>query len=64
LNFYTVLIEGIINIALNIVFIIQMGIIGAAVATSITYFIRFVINYLLCQHDLKKPNVDPNERPE
>lgn len=53
LNFYTVLIEGIINIALNIVFIIQMGIIGAAVATSITYFIRFVINYSLCQYDLK-----------
>ena len=53
LNFYTVLIEGALNIALNIVFIIQMGIIGAAVATSITYFIRFVINYLLCQHDLK-----------
>ena len=53
LNFYTVLIEGAINIALNIVFIIQMGIIGAAVATSITYFIRFVINYSLCQYDLK-----------
>ena len=53
LNFYTVLIEGIINIVLNIVFITQMGIIGAAVATSITYFIRFVINYLLCQYDLK-----------
>ena len=53
LNFYTVVIEGIINIILNIIFIQQMGIIGAAWATSITYFIRFVINYLLCQYDLK-----------
>ena len=53
LNFYTVVIEGIINIILNIFFIQQMGIIGAAWATSITYFIRFVINYLLCQYDLK-----------
>lgn len=53
LNFYTVLIEGVINIALNIIFIMQMGIIGAAVATSITYSIRFAINYILCQYNLK-----------
>ena len=53
LNFYTVLIEATINIVLNIVFIIHMGIIGAAVATAITYFIRFMINSLLCHYNLK-----------
>ena len=53
LNFYTVLIEGIINIALNIIFIMHMGVIGAAVATAITYFIRFIINSYLCQYNLK-----------
>lgn len=53
LNFYTVVIEGIINIVLNILLIKRYGIIGAAVSTSFTYFLRFIINLILCRKELK-----------
>ncbi len=44
LNFYAILIGGVLNIILNIVFIRQYGLIGAAYATSITFALRLVIS--------------------
>jgi O-antigen/teichoic acid export membrane protein len=52
LNFYTVLFEGILNVALNIVLIRKMGVLGAAWATAITYFSRYVITILLIRFTL------------
>jgi O-antigen/teichoic acid export membrane protein len=43
LNFYIVLLEGTLNVVLNIVLIKKMGITGAAWATAITYFIRYLL---------------------
>jgi len=47
LNFYIMLIGGILNIVLNIVLIRQYGLIGAAYATSVTFALRLVISILL-----------------
>ena len=54
LNFYIILIGGILNIILNIVLIRQHGLIGAAYATSITFALRLVISLLFYFHQLRQ----------
>lgn len=52
-NFYTAVIEALINIVLNFFFIKTYGLIGAAAATSITFFVRFIINSIFTTRLLK-----------
>ena len=54
LNFYTILIGGTLNIFLNIVFIRQYGLIGAAYATSITFVLRLVISLFFYFQQLRQ----------
>jgi O-antigen/teichoic acid export membrane protein len=55
LNFYIILIGGTLNIILNIVFIRQYGLIGAAYATSITFALRLVISLFFYFQQLRHP---------
>lgn len=49
------IIAAILNISLNIVFIPKYGIIAAAYTTAISYFVQFVVLYIIC---VKKYNID------
>jgi O-antigen/teichoic acid export membrane protein len=46
LNLYIVLADGIVNIALNVVLIREMGVLGAAWAASVTFFVRFLLTMI------------------
>ncbi|USN53966.1 MAG: polysaccharide biosynthesis C-terminal domain-containing protein [Candidatus Nomurabacteria bacterium] len=52
-NFYTVLIEALVNIVLNYWLISQLGMIGAAWATVVTFALRYGINSFFLRRQLK-----------
>jgi Na+-driven multidrug efflux pump len=49
-NFYSSLISVPISIALSYVFIHKYGVMGAAIAQALSYFITFIIVYFMAWH--------------
>ena len=52
-NMYTTLIGAIINIVLNYFFILLFGIMGAAIATTFSYFAIAITRMIICKKHLK-----------
>ena len=44
INFYFVILTGVLNIVFNYFFILEYGVIGAAYGTLVTYIIGFALN--------------------
>ncbi|WP_020676314.1 flippase [Geopsychrobacter electrodiphilus] len=56
-NIYLSAITLIVNIGLNIVLIPQMGIVGAAIATSTSYSVAAILAYIAFRHEISKVKV-------
>jgi Na+-driven multidrug efflux pump len=51
LNFYTLILTGVINAVLNVIFLKWFGIIGCAYATLVSFLLVFMFNqYVLNKH--------------
>ncbi|WP_243521416.1 oligosaccharide flippase family protein [Bacillus pseudomycoides] len=53
-NFYTGIVAVVVNVLLNYIFIKEYGVLGAAIANSITYFVTIFVNHFFYQMIIRK----------